>query len=229
MVTSNSRYCTNLNDAGIALPIALFMLLIISAVTALLSNQAIQNLNQVQLSQVTNESYYAAEGVLDKTISDMASNALLWKDKVPLATAPSSYSSYAPASYSSTNGIPSCTYLHCLRDLYPISGGLIKNLGPIGGSGDTVDSGFSITEQYNPSSPQTVDLTLGGISAWTQVERLDQTTPSATSVGGSLSNTLAEGGNANNVRFRVTGLSTELHKESRSYATVVAIVEMPAT
>lgn len=218
-----------LREKGMALPIALFMLLLISAVTSILFQSSQQNFNQVEISQVANETYYVAEGVLNYTIADMSARNLLWKDKVPLATVPSNYASYSPATYVSSNGIPTCNYLHCHRDLYPTGGGLIKNLGPIGGDGETVNSSFAISEQFDPASPVDSDIDLVSSSGWSQVERLEQTTPSASTIGGNLSNSLAEGGNANRVRFRVTGISSDLHKGSRSYATVVAVVEMPPT
>lgn len=215
------------HSAGLALPAALLMILAIAAVTAMLSRLSIHNLVQVELDNAKDDTYFAAEGAVSKQISQMSVLSVLWSDKANLATLPSNYTEYFPAYYSSTNGIPSCSTVGCQRSIYPTGGGLIKNIGPVGGDGDQVDSSFQIIDQLDPESPPTPDVTLSGVNAWSQVERLDETAVSSSSVGGNLSNNVAEGGNARSVRYRITGYSLKSTRGRYGYTTVVAIAEMP--
>lgn len=215
-------------DKGIALPISLFMLLVIGGVTAILSKTAIKNLEDISINTAAAESYFASEGVMHKMLGDMSSKGTLWKEQPPLGGTPAGYTEFSPLSYSGTNGLPPCSGVACHREMYPIGGGLLKNVGPLLGDGASVDTGYSISEQLNISSPQTEDESFGNLKAWSQVERLDEITPSAASVGGNLSNTVAEGGNANVVRFRITGKSLRSLKGRKGISTVVSIIEMPA-
>jgi hypothetical protein len=215
------------SSRGLALPAALIMMLMISSLTLILSRMTVHNLTEISTTDSTELTFLAAEGALNKQIGDMSVLATLWETKPVLASHPASYTEYSPFSYSSTNGIPSCSGIACQRDLYPTGGGLLKNLGPVGGDGEQVDTAFSITEQLNPADLPTADMTLSSVSAWTQVERLDETTPSASNVGGSLNSGLAEGGNAKMVRFRLTSASSKDLKGRRGYTTIVAVVEMP--
>lgn len=214
---------------GMALPAVLIMLVLIAGVTAILSQISIHQERRISLIQATDDTYLAAEGAVNKQIADMSVLGSLWTQKPNLSSSPSGYTEYSPATYSGTNGIPSCSGIACHRSMYPTGGGLIKNLGPVNGDGDQVDGGYSITEQLDPSDQPDTDLTLGDIKAWTQVERLDETMPSAATVGASLTNAVAEGGNARMVRYRITGQSTKSVRGRRGYATVVAVLEMPSS
>lgn len=223
------RKAFTISEDGIALPMALFLVLIISAMSAILSNTARQNFEIVKSAEVASETFYAAEGAVSDLIRQMSVQAQLWNDQVSLATVPSGYTEYYPGTYASTNGIPTCSGIACQRDLFPTGGGLIKNLGPLNSDGSNVDSSYSIKEQLDPDNLPTADLTLAGRSAWVQVERLDQSTPNASAVGGSLSNNLSEGGNATNIRYRITGVSLGSIKGRSGQATLVAVIEMPVS
>ena len=177
--------------------------------------------------EATDLTYQAAEGSINKQISEMSVYGPLWEQKPSLSTAPYGYTEYSPLSYSSSNGIPTCTGIACHRNLYPTGGGLLKNLGPVGSDGDSVNSSFSIADQLDPAHLPAADLTLGSTSAWTQVERLDESTPNAATVGGSLSNSIAEGGNSKAVRYRITGTSQRSVRGRKGYATIVVVAEMP--
>ncbi len=214
---------------GMVLPAVMMTLVLISSVMVMLSNRSAHGVALLKIDQAASDTYLAAEGAVNKQIADMSVFGTLWEEKASLATVPSAYTQYTPLIYYSTNGIPPCVGIACHRHLYPLGGGLLKNLGPVNGDGDFVDAAYPITEQLDPLDLPETDLTLGPIKAWTQVERLDETTPGSSSVGGSLTNSIAEGGNAKTVRYRVTGIATKTVKARRGYATVVSVVEMPLT
>ncbi len=215
------------SESGLALPSALVMMLMTTVLTLMLSKMSVHSLTEVSMTDAADTTYLAAEGALNKQIGEMSVFGNLWEAKPALATLPSGYTEYSPLSFIASNGIPTCTGIACHRDLYPTGGGLLKNVGPVGDDGDVVDATYSITEQIDPNDLPTADLTVSSLSAWSQVERLDESTPSSATVGGSLSNSVAEGGNSKVVRYRITGVSTKNLRGRRGYATVVAVVEMP--
>ncbi len=214
-------------EAGLALPLTLLMILTLTAASAVMVSVSRENLGRLKLRKEASQTYLVAEGAANQILGDMAIYGALWDQLPNLASKPYGYTEYAPGAYSATNGIPTCTGESCLRNLYPLGGGLLKNLGPLTGAGATVDTNYAMADQLNYTSPQTADSTLGNLSGWSQVERLDETTPNASSVGGSLSNSLAEGGNARTVRFRVTGLSMKRVRGRVGLASVVMVVELP--
>lgn len=216
-------------EHGIAIPAALIMMVLIAAVSAMLARLSTHNLAEIKLDEAAGDTYLAAEGAVNKQISEISVLGGLWEQRVNLASQPASYTEYSPLTYYATNGIPTCTGVACHRSMYPVGGGLIKNYGPVNGDGDQVDSSYLITDQLDPEDPPTEDVELSGVQGWTQVERLEETTPSASAVGGSLSNAIAEGGNAKSVRFRITGTSVKSIKGRNGTATVVAVVELPPT
>lgn len=214
---------------GLALPITLFFILILSGMAAILTQIARENQSRIRTERDSESVYYASEGMLNKLISDMTIYGALWDQLAPLGTKPSGYTEYAPATYSSTNGIPTCTGIACHRNYFPTGGGLIKNVGPLETDGKTVSSSSTISKQLNYASPPAADLTLGNLSAWVQVERLDETTPSASTVGGSLSSGISEGGNAKEVRFRVTAYSSKKLRTRTGVSCTVSVVQVPMT
>lgn len=220
---------TRHSSSGFALLSALILVLLISFMVAMLSHLSRHNMSVMESNSAKEGTYLAAEGAVNKQIAEISVLSTLWSQKTNLPSLPNAYTEFSPSSYLATNGIPECSGLACHRSLYPTGGGLIKNFGPINGAGDTVNTSYRITDQLDPDSTPTPDVTLGSVNAWTQVERLDQLAPGASTVGGSLSNAVAEGGNALTVRYRITGLALRDMKDRRGYSTVIAVVEMPTS
>jgi len=215
------------NEKGMALPIALFLVLVIAAATSILSNSATQNLKEIKISESINDSFYISEGALQDFIGQLAVYSQLWREKVSLPSLPSGYTQYSPISYSGTNGIPSCSGIACQRKMYPIGGGLLKNFGPMGGAGDIVNSGATIVNQLNTATPPLGDVTLNGRNAWFQVERLDESTISKNYLGASLTNNDSNGSGSTAVRYRVTATSLRPLKSKNGLSTVIAVLELP--
>lgn len=214
------------NERAMALPATLFMMLIIAAVTAIISTIAREGLEQISVSDDTQKTFFVAEGAANGMMSQLALYGSLWDKQAYLGTKPYGYTTYAPSTYSSTNGIPTCSGIGCQRNMVPTGGGLIKNFGPLGEDGSDVDSSYVVFEQLNLDDLQDPDVTLSDLEGWNQLERLDESPPGIDNVGGNLSSSLAEGGNAKSVRFRITATSRKELKGRVGYATVVFIVKM---
>ena len=215
---------------GFALPIALFMIVAITLITAALTTMSTETLRETAVQENSTLTSMSAEGASNKLFSEMSLYSALWDQQAPLTTTPYGYTQYNPASYTGTNGIPVCTSgASCQRNYYPIGGGLIKNYGPLTGDGATVFSTFYITDQLDLENPVEEDILLGSMKGWTQVERLDEEGPSANTVGGNLSSAIAEGGNAKRIRFRVNGTSLKSLNGKIGTTTVVTIVLLPVT
>lgn len=215
-------------EGGFALPAALLMMVVVLGVTTILSSLSSEGLKRTATQEGTIESYLAAEGALHRMIADMSGYGSLWDQQAPLAETPAGYTEYSPNTYASTNGVPMCTSgAGCQRNFFPAGGGFLKNFGPLGGDGSAVEASYAITDQLDPESLPAGDATIGGEPAWVQVERLDETLPSAATVGGNLSSSLAEGGNAKEVRFRLTGTALRTVRGRVGTATVVSVVKMP--
>jgi len=215
-------------EGGFALPAALFMMVIVFGVTTILGTLSSEGLRRTGAQDGIVQTYFAAEGVLNRTIADMSGYASLWDQQAPLRGSPLGYTEYSLNSYASSNGVPMCTgEAGCHRNFFPSGGGLIKNVGPLDGDGAEVDTAAPITAQINPTSPPDPDLMLQDMPAWIQVERLGETLPSAAVVGGNLSSSLAEGGNAKEVYFRLTGRALREVRGQIGSATVVSVVKMP--
>ena len=212
---------------GFAIPATLFVVLLLAFVVSALFRMSRHNMTRIESDRAQDVTYLAAEGAAHKQIADMAVLGPLWSQRTNLAVLPDNYEEYSPSTYASRNGIPTCTGVACHRHMYPVGEGLIKNFGPLDGDGATANSDFVITEQLDPDLPPEPDLTVGGVDGWTQVERLDELMPGAASVGGNLSNAIAEGGNAKAIRYRITGLSLKSLRGKRGYSTVIAVIEMP--
>lgn len=218
------------SSSGFALPAALFMLLVISGVVSVLTTFSQEGFKQTKVQEGTAITNMIAEGTVNKMMSEMGIYTALWDQQAPLSSKPYGYTEYSPATYSASNGIPSCTgSISCQRDLYPLGGGLVKNVGPMTSDGLEVDTSYSITEQLNTSAPQTPDITLGGTSGWIQVERLTEELPGASTVGGNLSSAIAEGGNAKKVQFRLSGVATKEVDSRVGRTTIVTVVLLPMT
>jgi hypothetical protein len=209
-----------------AIPVALFMLLAIAGVTAILASVSHQNLREMSVSQDTHETYIVAEGALNRMMSELASFGPLWDKQGSLQNKPLNYIEFAPSAFTSTNGIPNCSGVACHRNYYPVGGGLIKNFGPLVSDGLLVNAAVVVSEQLDFEAPPTPDIILAGMDAWSQVERLDETYPTVENLGGNLSSSLAEGGNAKNIRFRLTGVAQKVLRDELGSSTVIAIVEL---
>ncbi len=215
-------------QSGFAMPAVLILILLMIGVTTTLALISQEGYKRVLSNEGLQSTYFAAEGVLHRQIADMAVYSSLWDQQAPLATKPYGFTQYNPAAYSSTNGVPSCSVgAACQRNYYPSGGGLIKNCGPLSADGAVVSAAYTIADQLDTKHPPVADSIFSGISAWTQVERLDETRPGASTVGGSLSNALAEGGNAKAVRFRITASALRNVKNRAGLATIVSVVELP--
>ncbi len=210
------------------LPLALFLLLLLSSISAIYSSTSVNSISQVKIAEVAQENALIAEGAIHDMLSQISVRANLWREKVNLTASPSAYTEFSPLSYSATNGIPSCAGIACQRSLYPTGGGLIKNFGPIGAEGDVVNNSLPITAQLNTGTLPTADITLNNRSAWVQVERLDQAPPGASSIGADLNTTVGGGAYAGAVRYRITAKSLRRFKGRLGESTLVSIVELPA-
>mgnify|MGYP005743188175 FL=1 len=157
-----------------ALPAALFLLLVLSAAGVVISTAANNSLQEIVVDNTRQETFLVSEGAANQIFGDMSSAPETWRSMTPLSDLPADYTEYSPQSYSSSNGIPTCSGVACHRDLFPTGGGLLKNFGPTGGDGEVVDTSFPITEQLNPDDLPEADVTLNSMQSWTQVERLDE-------------------------------------------------------
>jgi hypothetical protein len=165
----------------------------------------------------------AAEAVVHNTLGAISLAPHLWLEKTRIVS-PAGYSSYNPASYVSNNGIPTCSGMNCHRDMYPQSGGLFKNFGPIGGDGESVDTTKTITQQLNLSSLPTAEITLGDARAWSQLEKLDEIYADKISIGGTFDGSASPTA----TRYRVTGTAIRNVKGLTARSTVVAIIQVPS-
>lgn len=217
----------NVSESGFALPTALLLIVVLTAAGLIFTNVATSNLRIVSLEDASTDTFEVSEGVVHQLISQLSIQPHLWREKTSLSVIPSGYTEYSPSTYTASNGIPTCSGDACLRSLYPTGGGLIKNFGPIGDSGDTVNSGASITNQLDAASLPTADLTLNGLPAWVQVEHMEEIALSAASLGADLANNPDSGNNGSAIRFRLTGTTQKTIKGRNGKSTVVITVEVP--
>jgi hypothetical protein len=219
--------CRSSGKRGFAVPAALLFTVTITLLAAIFAQMANNNLVTAKQSEATADTLDVAEGAAHDTLRQIILSPHLWRQKVALSTLPNGYTMYDPASFGASNGIPTCSGISCERNLYPTGGGLIKNLGPIGGDGDSVDAAYNVMEQLDPANPPTADITLNTASGWVQVERLDESAPGTSTIGADLSNNPQAGASANVVRFRLTGTAIRSVKGRTGQATVVLILEVP--
>ncbi|MCC6954554.1 MAG: hypothetical protein IT290_10590 [Deltaproteobacteria bacterium] len=218
-----------LNEIGLALPASMLLLLVIATSTAILSRGAAIQLSTAKTQEITDSMFYVVEGALHDQFRQMMVMPEGWKALATIADRPSVYSSYQPGAYASTNGIPSCTGIGCLRSLYPAGGGLLKNLGPLWTEGQNVDTSSAIDGQFDPHTPpDEYDVNLSSTPAYTQVERLERVLSPADAVGANLSTQGLVLGNSESVRFRVTGYTAKTLKSRMGQTVIVTVIEMPA-
>ena len=230
MVIADQRLSSTRNrQKGLALPTALILLMVISIAGSLFTKTSIRNLGISRQDEATTDSYQVSEGALHQMIAQMSSRSHLWREKIPLAGLPANYTEYSQLSFGSTNGIPTCSGSHCIRNLYPTGGGLIKNFGPVSGDGDFVDSTKHIWEQLDSTSLPDPDVTLNNQQGFVQVERLDESNPTGANLGSELTNNPAGGTAARSVKFRLTGKTYRQLGARTGESTIVMVAELPAT
>jgi len=217
------------SEHGIAMPIALIVLLVMTIVSAVFYQMAQEELKIMTSTQSTNNMFLVAEGSVNEAIRRFSTEAHLWRSKPNLSVTPSGYELYSPTTYAATNGIPTCSGSGCQRNYYPTGGGFVKNVGPIGSDGENVDDSFAITEQLSVEEPQTEDIELNDQNGWYQVERLDEVQFSAQNLGGNLDNNPVAGEGVISVRYRITGYSLKNLKGSSGRSVIVSVVEVPST
>ncbi len=217
------------SQSGIALPLALFLLVFIAGVTGMFASVSIGQLATIKTIEASNDTFFASEGTAHDLLRQMGSQPELWRERVVLSPNPAGYTEYAPSSFSSTNGIPTtCSGSGCQRHMYPIGGGVVKNFGPYSTSGRVISTSKTVIAQYDTDPQPTDDITLNGLKGWVQVERLDERNPDTGAIGGSLENN-GGGINASVVRFRVNAVSERRLKGRTGRTTVVYVVELPST
>ena len=214
-------------ERGFALPLAMLLLLVIAASTAIFSRQAQELFAVTKNQEVASDNLYRSEGVLYDTVRQMAQAPELWSNLPPLSELPSSYSFFQPGAYTSTNGIPDCSGKDCHRNMIPIGGAIIKNVGPLAGDGQNVDSAHTMQGQLDPQNLPEGDITLNGRDVWVQVERIGKRLEPVDAVGSSLDSNDENAGNAQVVQYRVSGYSLREVKGKLGRSVVVAIVEVP--
>ncbi len=217
------------SQRGNALPLALFMVMLLALVGGITVKVSQLNVRKIKISESSEDTFQIAEGSAHKLLSQMAASPELWREMNPLATNPYGYTEYSPASYASSNGIPTCIGKGCLRNYFPIGGGLIKNFGPLTSDGSLVDSAYSIADQFDEQDPPEADVVLNGLSGWSQVERLDEVSVDSSSLGGGLENNKGGGSRTGMVRFRVSAIATRELRDRIGRSTLVMVVQVPST
>lgn len=217
------------SSRGGALPLALFMTMILGLVGGITYKVSQLNVRKIKLSQSTQDTFQIAEGTSHQLLSQMAASPELWREMSPLEASPLNYTEYSPSALAATNGIPSCSGKACHRNYYPTGGGLIKNFGPITSDGAEVDSNYSIMDQFDENYPPEADAQLNNLKGWVQVERLDEVNIDASSLGGGLENNRNGGSRTGLVRFRVTSIATRSVRNKIGRSTLVMVVQVPST
>jgi hypothetical protein len=218
---------TNSSERGLGMPVALLLSMVMIAIGAIYSSLT-QTSNEILKSREhSKDLFYVAEGAVHNILSNMAIASHLWLAQTKIDSTPLDYTAYNPISYSSDNGIPTCSGIACQRHLYPQSGGLIKNAGPISSSGADVNSNLKINQQIYQQTPPESDITINDTNAWSQVERLDEGYLGNNSFGADLSNNPDGSSGANSVRFRITGTAIKDLKGRTGKSTIIVIVEIP--
>lgn len=209
---------------GFALPVALFVLLVVGMIAAILSMLTTRSLGIGQTSQDSFAIYQLSEAMVNEAIRNLIISPNVWFKTSPLTPNPKGYTPYSPSSFQSTGGIPPCSGVDCERNLYPYGGGLIKNVGPINKGGLTVDPQVPITQQakYGGDTSTTADIDKNGTKGFYQIERLEEIPLSTDSIGANLD---AQAGSGAAI-FRVTGTASSTLKGKTSSSTVVALVQV---
>lgn len=215
------------SERGMALPLSLFLALTVLLLSGIYSS-LIKNSSDIVKSQEHSKAlFYLAEGAVHNFLGELSVNAHLWLEQPSIADLPQGYTSFNPYDFQANNGIPSCSGVGCLRNLFPEGGGLVKNFGPILTDGASVASGRKVTKQLNTASLPDPDVNLNSQEAWTQLERLDETELGKSSIGTDISNNPSNSSGSNPVRFRLTGKALKDLKTQSGQSTVVVIVEVP--
>jgi hypothetical protein len=216
-------------QTGGALPLALFLTLVLAMSGAITTKIAQLGLRKIPIAEATTDTFQVAEGAAHQLLSQMSGNPELWRELNPIQDLPAGYTQYSPAALSASNGIPSCSSRGCHRNYFPVGGGLVKNFGPLTAEGGEVDTAYAIADQLDPENPPDPDAILNGRDGWVQVERLEEISISAGSLGGGLENNRSGGSRTGVVRFRLSAVADREVRGRRGRSTLVMVVEMPTT
>lgn len=216
-------------ESGFALPVALMLIAVITATTAILSQSAIEQYKTSRGQEATYDTFYSSEAALHDAMRQMSLNPEAWHSMAPIGQSPNSYRTYQPSEYVYSNGIPWCYGTGCLRNYVPVGGGLLKNVGPYNGDGGQVDANYPIAEQLDPEDSQDPDVTINDLKGWSQIERLETVFDDANSMGSNLSSQGNGWGDAQLVRYRISSYALREVKARTGQATLISLVEFPAS
>lgn len=214
-------------ERGMALPLTLFLSLAVLMLSGIYTSLIKNSSEIVKTQEHSKDMFYLSEGVIHSLLGDLSINSHLWLEQPPIYTLPNNYLSFNPYDYLANNGIPTCTGIACQRHMYPEGGGLLKNFGPLMSSGSNVDQELSVTAQLNQETLPTPDVKINNQNAWSQLERLDEASLGAGSIGVDTSNNPASSAGTAPVRFRITGKAQKNLKGEMGQSTIVVIIEVP--
>ena len=212
---------------GFALPLAMMMLLVIAATAAIFSRQSTELFSVSKTQEVASDTFYRSEGVLFDAIRQMARAPELWSSLAPVADLPSDYSFYQATAYVGTGGIPNCSGKNCHRNMIPIGGALIKNIGPLASDGAEIDTTAKMHQQLDEENLPDADLTFDGKDVYYQVERLGKRLEPVNAIGSDLDSNNPNAGNAQLVQYRLTGYALREVKSKMGRSVIVTVVEVP--
>ena len=194
----------SLSQRGLAMPMALLLILFVSAITAIYLILATSAARSIATNSSSNRIFFAAEGILSAAAQEVVSKGILWSSKTPHVTKPLGYKTFDPRDPLNVNGLPVCSGVACTRNFVPVGGGILKNVGPIADNGETVvDPKGRVDEQLSLLSPSP-DVVLAGTKGWYQVEGLGDSPYVMDEVGNSLNNNAAT---TPPKMFRITAIS----------------------
>jgi len=215
--------------SGFAMPVALFFLVSMVMVAGVVS---IMGRNMLETSHNYEQSaqlFASAEGALYLQAADIAARASQWNALPPL-NSPSNYTAYSPLSVQDRNGIPICEINNpgCHRNMHPLGGGLVKNIGPFAGDHATTVSAAQPIHRQLQARPNTppdfrISFNQGGIQQWVQVERLEQEELQDDSSGLTLDASIPL---TTPIRFRLTAIAKGTKRAVEGSATIVGTISV---
>lgn len=215
----------SLSRRAFAMPVALLLLLILGFLGLTYSKAAQVGLVEESYFNARDRTFLAAEGSLALAQSMLASDPLHWSKRLPLFNIPSNYQSYDPLFHLATNGIPPCSGLFCERSLIPITGGLIKNYGPLTGEGSLVDTTQSVIDQLDLNAPPAADIIFGDVTSWFQLERLHEVNSWDSRLHTDLENNPQD--LTKEFLYRINAMAISNVRQERTVSELVSIVRVP--
>jgi hypothetical protein len=223
-------------QSGFVLPLVLLMVMTVGFLSASISMVAINTLRDSSLLNKNYAHQAYSDFVLQQVINIVRSDPLYWHSLPRLASLPSGYTSYSPLSLIASNGTPSCIMTRgvrlpgCERHLYPIGGGIIKNLGSITTGNPPpatfVDTRKSIVDQLPWDGIQPPpDFTFDNVLVWYQVERLQNVSPGLSTLGVTFGDVIS----SQIISFRVTIYSQGKLGSKVGRHVRVVLIDLPET